>query len=165
MRILPFAVTFHEYYDIPNHRQLRCFQQLVQLSSSKTSTFRITGPFVGGMHRRPVDSTHKGQIMQRTLQCHGLPMLFIVAPFNYSSSVVCHCNETNIHSIIICCIHIINWLQFFINVAQDIFEAQETWLHNHACIIKVHTFCKLLYLSVNLIVYANTKVNVLYMCI
>ena len=40
------------------------------VQAGKTFHFRITGPFVSGIHRWPVDSPHKSPVKWKAFQCH-----------------------------------------------------------------------------------------------
>ena len=44
--------------------------QLVQVDVKKNAKLCITGLFVWGIHRWPVDSPHKGSVMRTAFQCH-----------------------------------------------------------------------------------------------
>ena len=65
------TVTSLEHHDISSHQQLDClFNSLLGLTTKQTIIkLCITGPFVRGIHRWPVDSLYKGPVMQNAFLC------------------------------------------------------------------------------------------------
>ena len=50
--------------------QVVLFSSSFRMTTNKTQNIRITGPFVRGIHRWPMDSLHKGPMMQKSFPYH-----------------------------------------------------------------------------------------------
>ena len=69
------TVMSHERQVIWNHLHLNClFQQLVQTINKENIKALHYWAFVRGIHWSPVDSPHKGPVMQKTRPCHDIIM-------------------------------------------------------------------------------------------
>ena len=69
--------SLHECHGVWNHQQRDCsFNRFLKLTPKKTSKLCISGTFVRGIHWSPLDSPHKGPVMQIVFPWHDISMEF-----------------------------------------------------------------------------------------
>ena len=70
-------MTSQEHLGFSNHRHLNyLFNRWLRLTIKKTSNFHINDPFLRGLQWWPVDSPHKGPIMQKISPCQDAVMIY-----------------------------------------------------------------------------------------
>ena len=75
----PIAMTSHQRPGASNHHGLDCLvNSLLMLTSKKIPYPHVTGFFVRGIHRWPVDSPHKGTVTWKGFPMHDVIMLWFV---------------------------------------------------------------------------------------